>query len=167
MNSIDEPEYPGVYSGAHIMKNDDVLVAEIGGGDRWEQANFPLDIFRDYFELEPGVRRFVTLTPFSPAGVVGNVERRPSVSVDSQNYRIELGGATGPYPAVEDGRPIAVFVRTAEREFQYVLLRPSDQAYSAVRAWLSTNNRRPARELRRAETTVAVLRQFWPGSPIP
>ena len=119
---------------------DIVLLAEIPrGSTRWNQANFNLDNFRTFFQLEPGTRRRVVLLPVSPDGTVGDPEVRPSVDVRSQNYRIELGLAAGlDYP--ENGRPIGLFLRIGLRQFRYRLLMPDDAAYADVQDFLAARS---------------------------
>ena len=116
---------------------DIVLLAEIPkGSTRWNQANFDLDNFKKFFQLQPGTLRRVVLLPVSPDGTVGDPEVRPSVDVKSQNYRIELGLASGlDYP--ENGRPIGLFLRIGPRRFRYRLLMPDDAAYGDVQDFLA------------------------------
>ncbi len=116
----------------------EVLIAEIPrASTRWNQANFDLATFRGFFELEPETFQRVVLLPVSPDGSVGDPEIRQSVSVISQNYRIELGEASGlDYP--DEGRPIGVFLRIGTRRFRYRLMMPDQVDYLAVSNLLDT-----------------------------
>jgi hypothetical protein len=40
--------------GVGFVGTEAVLIAEIGGGGRWKQANFPIALVRTFFEVEPG-----------------------------------------------------------------------------------------------------------------
>ena len=106
------------------------------GSDRWNQANFNLENFQTFFQLQPGVPRRVVLLPVSSDGTVGNPEVRPSVDVKSHNFRIELGLAAGlNYP--NNGRPIGIFLRIGTRRVRYRLLMPADAAYGDVKDFLT------------------------------
>lgn len=113
---------------AEANGNDLVLVAEIPrAADRWNQANFDLETYTRFFGLSPGTTRRVVLYPVREDGTVGDPEVRPGVSVKSQNYRVELGQAAGPYPP--SGRPLGIFRRTGVRRFRYRVLMPQDDGY--------------------------------------
>lgn len=145
---------------------DDVLIAEIPKAkDRWKQANFDLDHFRHFFHLEPGKTRRVFLWHVDAGGSVGPTEVRPSVSVKSKNYRIELAAAGDePYPA--EGRPIGVFLRTATRKFRYRLVMPTDPAFPTVRNILAKRWSGRADRMQRVTLSVNDLRAEWPASPL-
>ena len=113
---------------AEANGNDLVLVAEIPrAADRWNQANFDLETYTRFFGLSPGTTRRVVLYPVQGDGTVGDPEVRPGVSVKSQNYRVELGQAAGPYPP--SSRPLGIFRRTGVRRFRYRVLLPQDDGY--------------------------------------
>ena len=66
---------------------------------------------------------------------LGEIEIRQSVSVASQNYRFELGAASGlAYP--EEGRPIGAFIRISTRMFLYILAMPEDSYYEQIANFL-------------------------------
>jgi hypothetical protein len=147
-----------------------MLVAEIpkggeGRGTRWNQANFDIGSFMEFFQLEPGRFERVLLWPVDAAGRVGDVEVRQSVSVRSRNFRIELGQAAGrPYPPT--GRPIAVFLRVAPHSFRYRLIMTGDVGYASVAAWLAREwTGRPDR-MRRITTSFIEFRAVAPEIPI-
>lgn len=144
----------------------EVLVAEIPkAGDRWKQANFDLESFRHYFHLKPGTPRRVLLWHVEPTGSIGSAEIRQSVSVKSQNYRIELAAAGNQsYPA--GGPPVAVFLRTGTRKFRYRLVMPNDPEFSAIRSVLSNRWAGKAGRMRRVTLSAKDLRVEWPGSPL-
>lgn len=144
----------------------EVLVAEIPrAASRWNQANFDLNTFRNFFGAQPGTVRRIVLQHVDATGALGPLEPRPSVSVRSRNFRFELEAAAGlPYPNA--GRPIAVFVRIAPRTFRYRLLMPSDPHHAIldaflVRMWIG----RPDR-MRRVITNTDAIQQAWPDSPL-
>lgn len=113
-----------------------VLLAQIPkASDRWNQANFDLDTFTNFFNAQPGTYHRIVLLPIAGDGSVGEPEARPSVSVKSRNFRIELGQAAGlAYPAAN--RPIGLFLQLATRRFRYRLLMPNDHHYTTVAAFV-------------------------------
>jgi hypothetical protein len=93
------------------------------------------------------------------------VEVRQSVSVKSQNYRIELSAAGNqPYPA--GGPPIGVFLRTGNRRFLYRLVMPADSAYQTVSGILAALWTGASGRMRRITLSAADLRQRWPKAPL-
>lgn len=143
----------------------DILIAEIGKGVRWKQANFPLTIMRNYFRVNPTVGGSVNLIPVAATGAASPPVATQVVSVKSQNYRLELGSVAGlPYPA--KGRPIAVFRRTAAQNFRYRVFLPGDSGHSALSASLANLYTGPARQLRRVTVTSADLQAIWAGCPV-
>lgn len=134
-----------------------VLIAEIPkGGSRWNQANFDLGTFRNFFGASPGRTQRILLTHVDVFGRLGSQEIRPSVAVKSHNYRFELDAAAGEYPA--KGRPIAIFVRVATRTFRYRLLMPHTQGYRETSNYLKTHGSHEANRVRRLLTNVRALR---------
>ena len=79
-----------------------VLIAEIpASGDRWKQANFDLDNYRNFFGAREDVAdRLVIFRHVNADGTMAEYERnRPPVTVKSRNFRFELAAASGiPYP---------------------------------------------------------------------
>lgn len=114
-----------------------MLLAEIPrASTRWHQANFDLDSFRQFFQLQPNSTQRVVLFPVQADGAIGEPEVRPGVSVKSHNFRIELGQAAGlDYPV--QGRPIGLFHKIGTRRFRYRLLMPDDVHYAAVSQLMS------------------------------
>lgn len=134
-----------------------VLLAEIPrSGDRWNQANFDLQTFRDFFGAKPGHTQRIILTHVSHNGDVGPQEVRPSVAVSSHNYRFELDAAAGlAYPS--SGRPITVFVRVATRTFRYRLLMPGTPEHKLASEYLRSHSSSAANHVRRLITNVKAL----------
>lgn len=135
-----------------------VLIAEIPrGGTRWNQANFDLGTFRNFFGASPGHTQRILLTHVDALGHLGSQEVRPSVAVKSHNYRFELDAAAGlAYPS--NGRPIAIFVRIATRTFRYRLLMPGAHGYREARTYLKTHGSHEANRMNRLLTKVRALR---------
>ncbi len=144
---------------------DVVLIAEIPrSGDRWNQANFDLDTFKNFFGATPGLTERIILTHINEDGTLGPEEVRPGVAVSSHNFRFELEAASGlRYP--ENGRPIGVFVRVATRTFRYRLLMPGTTLHTSAAHYLDVNCPRQSHALRRFTTTVGPLRDtdFFSG----
>lgn len=145
--------------------NDVYLVAEIGKGDRWKQANFPIEIMRNFFGVEPTHHDEIELSAIDAMGAVDSTLTTPIVAVRSQNYRIELHSVSGfPYPTT--GRPIGVFRKTGLLTFRYRVVMPSEPAHAALDGFLSTNYSGPARQLRRVQADPASILAVWPTCPV-
>jgi len=116
-----------------------VLIAEIPrSGDRWNQANFDVDTFENFFGAKLGHTQRIILTHVDTDGSEGQEEIRPSVAVRSKNYRFELDACAGlAYPKRK--RPICIFVRAATRTFRYRLLMPGTVSHSIAENYLIEN----------------------------
>lgn len=144
--------------------NNPVVVAEIGGGQRWKQVNFPISMFQDFFGATPGDSRYhINLRHVSSTSELGDVEDRQAVTVASQNYRFELGAATGAYPS--GNRPIGVFIRVAEKNFLYHIVRPTDTIYHEVNTFLVRGYSGPRNNLNRITTDTGTLIRNCPNLP--
>lgn len=147
-----------------------VLIAEIGGGSRWKQVNFPIRIFEDFFGAKKGDNKYhINLRHVASDNKLEEVENRQAVSVKSQNYRFEIGAAKSDYPSGPD-RPIGVFIRTGERDFMYHLLMPeesglAEKMYEESREFLYNKYDGPDRNLKRVETSVEILMKNCPALP--
>lgn len=150
----------------------DVLVAEIPGktNPRWKQANFDRDNYENFFGAKVfGAKvekpRFMLFRHVEPDGSLEDTETRSSVVVKSRNFRFELAAAAGlKYPS--KGRPIAVFVRQASRNFRYRLVMPGDAGHKTLEKFLSSKWKGRADRMRRVRTTVSDLQGTWKDSPL-
>ena len=152
---------------AQPTTSQDILVAEIGKGDRWKQANFPYAIVQSYFGMNPTGKGLVDLNPVAANGTLSTTSPTQVVNVASQNYRLELGSVSGvSYPA--SGRPIAVFRKTSSGTFRYRVFLPSDPGpgHSALDAGLTTLYHGPKRQLRRVIMDSATLSSIWSACPV-
>lgn len=144
----------------------DVLIAEIGGGPRWKQANFPISIMQNFFGVNPPSSSTLELTAVDIMGGIESVVNTPTVSVKSQNYRIELGSVTGiSYPGNSD-RPIGVFKRTAAGKFRYRVFFRAETGYSNLETYLSRNYTGSSHHLKRIITDSPTLAGTWSGCPV-
>lgn len=134
-----------------------VLIAEIPrSGDRWNQANFDLDTFQNFFGAKLGHTQRIILTHVGSDGRIGAPEVRPSVAVPSQNYRFELEAAAGlAYPS--GGRPIAIFLKIGTRTFRYRLLMPGSKTYANALAFLKRHGPQRGNRVLRLTTNVEAL----------
>ncbi|OWP57530.1 MAG: hypothetical protein B2I17_00080 [Thermoplasmatales archaeon B_DKE] len=132
-----------------------VLVAEIPkGGPRWNQANFDIDTFKNFFDLNPGDRKGISLVPILENGTTGKAESRQNVTVKSHNYRIEIGKAAHlPYPLSR--RPICVFIKNKNNEFLYQLYLPGTKTYSELTDILDAHWNGPKRMVRRIQLSLS------------
>lgn len=151
-------------------ENSPVLIAEIpgrsNGNNRWSQANFDAQTFREYFGAQPGVNGAYRLIMRNVLrdGTLGETKIRPSVSVASANYRFELTNAEGlPYPA--NGRPLGVFVKVSERTFLYMLVFPIYEGHAQLQNIVDEHRVR-ANRLVRYRTTARELSEICPALPL-
>ena len=147
-------------------ENASVLLAEIPrGSTRWNQANFDIATFTQFFDLKPSIYRRVVLFPVRRDGTIGEPELRPGVSIRSRNYRIELGQASGlPYP--ENGRPIGLFLKIGPRRFRYRMLMPGGAEHAAASAFLDQHRSSPANRLAREIMSLATFKAVFPSMSI-
>lgn len=142
-----------------------VLIAEVPkSGSRWQQVNFDLKSYQEYFGVKKTATKYVRFHEVHPDGSLGPAEDRQSVSVVSQNFRFEVGAAHGkPYPT--KGHPILVFEKTDEDKFHYVLLMPGEAEHKLIQTYLDNNYTRTSKKLR-VQMTAGDLKRAWPGSPL-
>lgn len=144
---------------------DEVLIAEIGGGPRWKQVNFPVQIFEDFFGAQRGDNSYtIELKNIRKDGQLGNPEQRRAVTVRSRNYRFEIScpETAGAYPG-DDKRPIGVFVRTEPGKFLYRVLLAKRPGYKNIRSFLLRESQvRREGELRRAVVNVEAIHALYP-----
>lgn len=150
-----------------------VLVAQIPkSGNRWNQANFDLDNFENFFGVgDDAAERLWVFRHVNDDGTMADTEPpRPPVPVVSDNFRFELKAAHGlPYPnPVTEGRPIGVFVRMTARLYIYRLVMPDDPQYQTVLDLLTLKAGPDQRtdRMMRERMSVGELKAFWPDSPL-
>lgn len=151
---------------AVVSSGADVLVAEIPkASNRWNQANFDQGNYENYFGAKVGAQRFMFFRHVKTDGTIGDTETRPSVAVKSSNYRFELHAASGlSYPRA--GRPIAIFLKQAARNFLYQLLMPGDAGHMEMDQLLSSHWIGPSGRVRRMRFDRSIVYTKWPSSPI-
>ena len=143
---------------------EEVLIAEIGGGPRWKQVNFPIAIFEDFFGAERGNNDYwISIMNIGQDGSLGDVEKRQAVSVKSRNYRFEIHceETKGEYPG-DDVRPIVIFVKLDSNEFLYHVLLAKHDAYEKIKKYLYRETKNKARELKRAIVHVEAIHALYP-----
>ena len=143
---------------------EEVLIAEIGGGPRWKQVNFPIAIFEDFFGAERGNNDYwISIMNIGQDGSLGDVEKRQAVSVKSRNYRFEIHceETKGEYPG-DDVRPIVIFVKLDSNEFLYHVLLAKHDAYEKVKEYLYRETKNKARELKRSIVHVEAIHALYP-----
>lgn len=120
---------PAVPTANVLTSTNEVLVAEIPkSSTRWSQANFDVENYERFFGAKVGSpQRRIVLRHVDADGLIGDVENRPSVEVQSDNYRFELAAAKGrDYP--QTGRPIGVFLRQKSGYFFIRCCYPENRA---------------------------------------
>jgi hypothetical protein len=146
----------------------EVLVAEIPkAGDRWQQANFDRFTYVDFFGASVGSQIRIFLRHVADGGQLGDLESRPSVEVESMNYRFELAAARGlNYPEDDAGRPIGVFLKMAPQTFVYQLLLPGDDLYSDFSQFIEGQGGPRKQWMRRIRTSLSEVQRAVPTSPL-
>jgi hypothetical protein len=143
------------------------LIAEVpAAGERWQQVHLNKDVARQFFTLEPGGGKSITLERISSSGQVLERSSRALVFPESnRNSRIEFFfGANLAYPALPD-RPLVVVVEARHLEYRYRTLMPTDDGYASVQALLAAG---PSigKGVRRRLVTLDELEAFWPSASL-
>ncbi|WP_313122311.1 phospholipase D family protein [Exiguobacterium sp.] len=167
-NQSDVPELIETedYEAWTIEDNPEVLVAEIpNSSDRWKQANFNQATFESFFGGIAGVNeeRRILLRHVGTTGILEELEVRPTISVRSKNYRVELKAAGGLNYPDGDSRPISIFIKIATRSFIYSLVMPEDVIYNEILIYLNNYQPRVGNRMRRYLTDVEELRENCPN----
>lgn len=140
----------------------DVLIAEVGKGDRWKQANFPKMVMINYFGVNPLANDYIDLISVDGFGILLETVNTKVVHVKSVNFRVELTSVNGlAYPT--NGKPIAVFRRTKAKEFRYHVYMPGDAEHLSLEAFLKTRYTGPQRELKRVIVNRADILSLTPA----
>lgn len=160
----EEDEHIEDISPWNIQETNTVLIAEIpAGGSRWNQANFNQQSFEDFFGGTIWDNSYrILLREVNDDGDLLEIENRQAVSVQSSNWRFELGAASGlSYP--DNGRPTGVFVRVGIRMFLYILIMPDSAFYEEITALLDNRWNGPINRMRRITLPISQLRQSCPN----
>ncbi len=140
-----------------------VLVAQVPkAGGRWHQVHFNMKVASQFFRLEAGTQRRISIERVDSAGRLHEAIARPLVlSEVNKNSKIEFDfGSVREYPA--SGVPILLVLELDVRTFRYQLLVPGDGGYDEM---LQLNHELPAvgRGLPRGITTLDEVELRWPG----
>lgn len=148
----------------HELLLNPALIAEVPkSGNRWQQVNFDLKSYQEYFGVTKSATKYVRFYEVKADGSLGPPEDRQSVSVVSRNFRFEVGAAAGKiYPA--EGHPILIFEKTDDSTFYYVLLMPGEVAHDVVQKYLNDTYKKTNKKLR-VQVTVSALKKVWPDAP--
>ncbi len=142
-----------------------VLIAEIGGGPRWKQVNFPIQIFKDFFGASRGDNTYkIELLNIAKDGTLGDVEQRQAVTVKSNNFRFEINCSetSQKYPG-NANRPIGLFVKIGNSEFLYQVIMPDYPVYSKIKDYLSLEaTPKRENELKRIIVDVEAIHALYP-----
>ena len=148
-----------------LVNGEEVLIAEIGGGERWKQVNFPVEIFENFFGAERGNNSYnIELINIAKDGSLGEVEIRQAVSVRSHNYRFEIHCAetVGAYPG-NSRRPIGIFIKIDNGQFLYQVLLHDHPAYRKIKKYLYAESKvRRGDELRRHIVHIEAIHALYP-----
>lgn len=148
-----------------IQIGNEVLIAEIGGGNRWKQVNFPIKIFENFFGAQRGDNTYtIQLQNITKDGALGDIVKRPSITVKSNNYRFELSCEETHQPYPNDGnRPIGIYVKLTDTKFLYRVLMPGYEAYQRIKDYLYREAEvSRAGELKRKIVHVEAIHALYP-----
>ncbi len=147
------------------LEGDQILISEIGGGPRWKQVNFPIEIFQDFFGAPRNDNTYtISLTNITRDGTLGETETRQAVTVRSNNFRFEIRcqETLGSYPGNEK-RPIGLFVKLEHSKFLYQVIMPDYPAYEAIRKYLYIEAKAKRKgELMRVVRSVEAIHALYP-----
>lgn len=148
-----------------IVNGEEVLIAEIGGGPRWKQVNFPVEIFENFFGAERGNNSYnIKLINIDQDGSLGELETRQAVSVKSHNYRFEIhcSETDREYPGISK-RPIGLFIKIDNDQFLYQVLWYNHPAYKRIKKYLYAESKvRREDELRRHIVHIEAIHAIYP-----
>lgn len=143
------------------------LVAEVpGAGGRWQQVHFNKEVTRQFFNLEPGDNRSITLEKISPSGhVVERSSRQLVLSERNKNSKIEFAFGSGLAYPQGNGRPMVAVVEAAYLTYRYRAVMPGNAGYSALQRLLAAG---PSigRGVRRRIVTLDELESYWPQAAL-
>ena len=148
-----------------MVNGEEVLIAEIGGGPRWKQVNFTVDIFENFFGAERGNNSYnIQLINIAKDGTLGDIEIRQAVSVASHNYRFEIHCAETEraYPG-NAKRPIGLFIKIDNNQFLYQVLWYDHPSYKQIKKFLYAESKvRREGELRRHIVHIEAIHALYP-----
>lgn len=142
-----------------------ILITEIGGAGRWQQASITFPFVKSFFGGEPQDVTAVVLHKIDANGQVAKSHNQHAMyKPNSSNWAFELPDLEGvAYPGTEN-RPIAIFRQWIGGGYGYELLMPDDAPYPQVAQLLQERNNEPG--LRRAIVDERDLLGAWPTSPL-
>ena len=137
------------------------------GPPRWQQVHFNHEIARQFFSLEPGDDRSITLERISPAGrVLERVSKKLVFSESNRNPKIEFhfGPPDMAYPP-DPLRPLLVVVESAYLTYRYRTLMPGEEGHKAIELLLLSG---PSlgRGLHRRIVTLDDVEAAWPQASL-
>ncbi|GAB3201808.1 hypothetical protein GCM10027062_24900 [Nocardioides hungaricus] len=144
------------------------LIGQVGkasnrnGPPRWQQVHFNKDVARQFFNLQPGDDRSVTLEKISGTGqVVDRVTKKLVFSESNKNPKLEF--KFGPrdllYPP-DPGRPLLVVVESAYLTYRYRTLMPGDAGHEGIQRLLEAGPS-VGRGLPRRIVTLDEVEAYW------
>lgn len=137
------------------------------GPPRWQQVHFNQEVARQFFNLEPGDDRSITLEKISAAGsVIERVSKKLVFSESNRNPKIEFhfGPRDMAYPA-DPSRPLLIVVESAYLTYRYRTLMPGHQGHADMEQLLLAG---PSlgRGLYRRIVTLDDVEAVWPQASL-
>lgn len=149
------------------------LIAYVGkagnsrGLPRWQQVHFNQDVARQFFNLEPGDDRSITLAKVSSGGeIVEQVNKRLVFSDRNKNPKIEFrfGPRDLAYP-LDPQRPLLVVVESAYLTYRYQTLMPREVGHAEVEGLL-LGGPSLGKGLHRRIVTLDDVESHWPQTAL-
>lgn len=137
------------------------------GPPRWQQVHFNQVVARQFFNLESGDNKSITLEKISPAGrVVERVSKKLVFSESNKNPKIEFnfGHRDLTYPP-DPQRPLLVVVESTYLTYRYRTLMPGDTGYEGIERLLRAG---PSlgKGLHRRIVTLDDVEAYWPQAAL-
>lgn len=137
------------------------------GPPRWQQVHFNQDVARQFFNLEPGDDRSITLEKISAVGrVVERVSKKLVFSESNKNPKIEFnfGPRDTAYPP-DPMRPLLVVVESTYLTYRYRTLMPGETGHDGIEQLLRAG---PSlgRGLHRRIVTLDEIEAAWPQASL-
>jgi hypothetical protein len=150
------------------------LLATVGkagnstGPQRWQQVHFNKEVARQFFNLEPGDDRSITLEKISAAGRLVERKSKKLVYSESSNKNIKIefhfGPTELPYPP-DPQRPLLVVVESAHLTYRYRSLMPGDNGHDVVQRLLEAGPS-VGIGLPRRIVTLDHVETYWPAAAL-
>lgn len=162
-------QVPDLLTGTELALLATVGKAENSSGlPRWQQVHFNRDVARQFFNLEPGDDRSITLEKLNAAGRVVERKSKKLVFSESSNRNPKIEFHFGPtnlqYPSGPH-RPLLVVVESAHLTYRYRTLMPGDDGHDTIQRLLDAGPS-VGKGLPRRIVTLDEIEAYWPRAAL-